>query len=83
MKIPAMSTRIQVPKIPGMDTSQYVDWDWRDGNKRKAFHIEVARPRVKQIQQLFDIAKRRNMIATFWGPGARVSSAIPTKTHRK
>ena len=67
MKIPAMSTIIQVPKIPGMDTFQYADWDWRDGNKRKKFHIEVTRPKVKQVQQLIEIAKRWNIIATFLG----------------
>ena len=48
-KIPAMSTRIQVTKIPRMDTSQFADWDWRDGNKRNSFHIKVARPKVKQV----------------------------------
>ena len=57
MKIPAMSTRIQVPKITGIDTSQHSHLDRRDGNKRKAFHIDLTISKVKQVQELFEIAK--------------------------
>ena len=64
-EIPTMSARIQVLKIPGMGTSQYTDWDWSDGNNKNAFGLEVSRPRVKQVQRLFEISNRRDTIATF------------------
>ena len=37
--VPAMTMRLGVPKIPGLDTSQFNDWDWRDAHKRKALHF--------------------------------------------
>ena len=38
--VPALTMRRGVPKIPGLDTAQFNDWDWRDAHKRKALHFE-------------------------------------------
>ena len=37
--VPDISLQIQVPKIPGQDTSLFQEWNWKDANKRKAVHI--------------------------------------------
>ena len=74
-----MVMRSQVPKIPGLDTTVYANWHWSDGNKRKAFHIECAQSEVKQLQTLFEIAKKMKIVETFWGPEVKLSNVITKK----
>ena len=54
--------RLGVPKIPGLDTPQFNDWDWRDTHKRKALHFECAKVDVAHIQELVRIGKACNLV---------------------
>ena len=79
LPVPMMVMRSQVPKIPGLDTTVYANWHWSDGNTRKAFHIECAQSEVKQLQTLFEIAKKMKIVETFWGPEVKLSNVITKK----
>jgi hypothetical protein len=81
--VPAMTMRLGVPKIPGLDTSQFNDWDWRDAHKRKALHFECAKADVAHIQELVRIAKARNLVEPCWGNNVRLSNVIAKKSRRK
>ena len=55
--VPDISLQIQVPKIPGQDTSQFQEWHWKDTNKRKAIHIRCNVEGVRTVQTLLEVAK--------------------------
>ena len=78
--VPAMTMRLGVPKIPGLDTSQFNDWDWRDANKRKALHFECAKADVAHVQELVRIVKARNLAEPYWGNNALLSNGIAKKS---
>ena len=71
-----MVIRSIVPKVPGKDTSQYSNWHWKEAEKLKAFHLECASKDMKQVQALADVAKRRDLVKTFWGPEVKLSKVI-------
>ena len=77
--VPALTMRLGVPKIPGLDMSQFNDWDWRDAYKRKALHFECAKADVVHIQELVRIAKARNLVKPYWGNNACLSNVIAKK----
>ena len=58
--VPEISLQIQVPKIPGQDTSQFENWNWKDANKRKAVHIRCNVEEVGRVQALLEVAKEKN-----------------------
>ena len=58
--VPEISLQIQVPKIPGQDTSKFQDWHWKDANKRKAVHIRCDVNEVGRVQSLLEVAKEKN-----------------------
>ena len=80
---PNISVRVLVPKIPGLNTSQFDGWDWRDANQRKAFHLQCAKSNVTRVQELFKQAKEKDLVVQISGSNVRVSNAIPTKSKRK
>ena len=55
--VPGILLQIQVPKIPGQDTSKFQDWHWRDANKRKTVHIRCNVEEVGRVQSLLEVAK--------------------------
>ena len=57
LSVPDISLQIQVPKIPGQDTSQFQEWHWKDANKRKAIHIKCNVDGVSRVQTLLEAAK--------------------------
>ena len=71
-KIPMMVNRSIVPKVPGQDTSQYLNWLWKEAEKRKELHLECASEDMKQVQALADVAKRRDLVKTSWGAGSLI-----------
>ena len=72
-----------IPKVSGLDTSPFNDWDWNDTNKRKTLHLQCARSGVEQVQELYKIAKKRILWNKWGGSDARVSNVITTKNKRK
>ena len=57
VSVPDISLQIQVPKIPGQDTSQFQEWHWKDANKRKAIRIRCNVDEVSTVQTLLEAAK--------------------------
>ena len=60
MSVSDISLQIQVPKIPGQDTSQFQEWHWKDANKRKAIHIRCNVEEVGTVQTLLEVAKEKD-----------------------
>ena len=55
--VPAISLQIQVPNIPGQDTSQFQELHWKDANKHKAIHIRCNVDKVSTVQTLLEATK--------------------------
>ena len=64
LEITMMVIRRIVPKLQGQDTSQYLNWHWKEAEKRKALHLECASEDMKQVQALADVAKCRDLVKT-------------------
>ena len=72
-----------MPKIPGLDTSKFSDWHWKDANKRKAIHVVCDVDQVSKVQALFEMAKAQKMSETLWGKDVRISKVIPPQGRRR
>ena len=80
---PMVMRRVQVPKIPGLDTSKFQDWHWKDAKKRKAIHVMCDIEEIRAVQALFEVAKAQKMVETLWGKNVRISKVIPSKGRRR
>jgi hypothetical protein len=78
--IPRMGLRLNVPKIPGQDTTQFSKWPHRLQFRRKCLHIECDEGDADLIKHLMDVAKRRDMFQPYWGRNARLSEQANKKT---
>ena len=64
--IPSFSFRLQVPKIPGQDTSVFHGWKNKQQMYRKCLHLECAQEEGPMIEALVDCAKKLGLFAR-WG----------------
>ena len=62
-----ISLQIQVPKIPGQDTSQFQELHWKAANKRKAIHVRCNAEHVSTVQNLFEVTKTQKMVKALLG----------------
>ncbi len=74
--LPAMVIRLQNPKLPGQDTSNYSKLSWRVQANQKVYHIECDRRYAADIKRLAQVAKEANMVTKMWGKHAHVSKVI-------
>jgi hypothetical protein len=74
--LPAMVIRLQNPKLPGQDTSNYSKLSWRVQANRKVYHIECDRLYAANIKQRTQVAKETNMDTKMWGKHAHVSKVV-------
>ncbi len=74
--LPAMVIRLQNPKLPGQDTSNYSKLSWRVQANRKVYHVECDCRYASDIKRLAQVAKEVNMVTKMWGKHAHVSEVI-------
>ena len=78
--IPQMGFRMNVPKIPGQDTSVFSGWSKSQQWRRKCIHVEVDKKDEKFIAFLVTAAKERNLIAPVWGSNVRITNMADEDT---
>ena len=78
--IPELGMRLNVPKIPGQDTSAFKGWPRRLQWYRKVLHVECDSDAVPMIQDLVAAAKQRGLFKPMWGQNVRVSNTAGAKT---
>ena len=78
--IPELGMRLNVPKIPGQDTTVFKNWPHRSQWYRKVLHVECDSNAVPMIQDLVAVAKRRGLFKPVWGKNVRVSNTAGDKT---
>ena len=74
--LPALELRLQNPKTPGHDTSQYNKLSWRAQANQKVYHVECDRRYAKDIKRLTQLAKDSKLVAEMWGKHAHVSKVV-------
>ena len=74
-KVPEFGMRINIPKIPGQNTSVFAGWPRHLQQKRKCIHVEVATTSRKMIQEIVAKAKEMNLFAPVWGKQVKVTNA--------
>ena len=72
--IPVFGLRLNVPKIPGQDTSVFYSWPKRIQWHRKTLHLECDVKDSKMMQDLVAVTKRRNLIFPVWGKNVRLTN---------
>jgi hypothetical protein len=82
-----MEIRLQNPKLPGLDTSNYSKLSWRVQASRKVYHVKWDQRFAVDIKRLAQIAKEANFVTKMWGKHAHVSevvdkSSTPSKIKR-
>ena len=75
-EIPAFTLALNVPNIPGQDSSKLNKMPWQMKNQRKAYHMVYDKSHKSQLQELVAIAKDRKLIAPIWGKQVKASNAI-------
>ena len=78
--VPHMGVRLNVPKIPGQDTSVFNDWPRKLKDGRRVIHIECSQADSPIIKRLVAIAKERDLVSPLWGKQAHLSETISGKT---
>jgi hypothetical protein len=78
--IPGISIRLQVPRLKGMDTSNFDKLPYHVRENRKALHIETDPDDEARLKDLIQFAKERNVLALFLGKRARISEVMDTKS---
>ena len=77
--MPAFTIVLQVPYIPGRDTSKNDKMpSWMKFN-RKALHINTDKSNAKQLQALMQVTKDRDMTRYVWGTQVRPSKEIVSR----
>ena len=74
--LPALELRLQNPKTPGHDTSQYNKLSWRAQANRKVYHVECDRRYAPDIKWLTQLAKDNNLVTNMWGKHGHVSEVV-------
>ena len=78
--IPDLGMRLNVPKIPGQDTTAFKGWPRKLQWFRKVLHVECDSNAVPMIKDLVASAKRRGMFKPVWGKNVRISNTAGAKT---
>ena len=72
--IPDFQLRLQVPRIPGLNSTMFENWPERLKAARKVPHVECDVEKVDQFRSLVGMAKKHGVVKKFWGAGVHLSS---------
>jgi hypothetical protein len=74
--LPAMGIRLQNPKLPGQDTSDYSKLSWRVQANCKVYHMECNCKFATDIKRLAQVAKEANFVSKTWGKHAHITEVV-------
>ena len=74
--LPAMEIRLQNPKLPGQDTSEFSKLSWRVQACRKVYHVECDQKFASDIKRLAQVAKEANFVTKMWGKHAHITEVV-------
>jgi len=77
---PDISIRLQIPRLKGVDTSNYDKLPYHVRENRKVLHIETDPENEALLKELIQFAKERNVLALLLGKRARISEVMDTKS---
>ena len=77
-----ISTRRNVPKLPGQDTSQYRDYTSEMQESRKTLMLEVANEDIPTLTKLMEFAKEKKMFEPIWGTWAHATEPLTYESPR-
>ena len=79
-EIPEMALRLNVPKIPGQDTSVFQGWPRRMQWYRKVLHVECDSNSCDMLRDLVASTKFRGLFSPVWGKNVRLSNTAGKDT---
>jgi hypothetical protein len=74
--LPALEIRLQNPKLPGQDTSNFSKMSWQAQSNWKAFHLECNQRYAADIKKLTQMAKENDLVTKMWGKHAHISEVV-------
>ncbi len=78
--IPAINLRLQVPKLPGQDTSHFNKLEHQVSNNRRAYHVKCNKKFSAAIKRLTQLAKEFHIVTDYWGRHAHVSKVADSES---
>ena len=78
--IPEISIRLQVPRLKGVDTSNFDKLPYHVRENRKVLHIETDPENEALLKEIVQFAKERNVLALLLGKRARISEVMDMKS---
>ena len=72
--IPQVSTRLNVPKIQGQDTSVFNGWSNKQQFRRKMVHFEFESKHVPHVHEVVTAMKESGILKKYWGREAHLSN---------
>jgi hypothetical protein len=82
-EIPDFLLVLKVPNIHGQTTKKLDKIPWQMKNQQKALHITSDAKHAKQIQNLIQVKKDRNLVEPIWGKQVCPNNVIVTKKDEK
>jgi hypothetical protein len=79
--IPQISIRSQVPRLKGVDTSSFDKLPYHVRENRKVLHIEAKPDDKKELKDMFQFAKERNLVALRLGKRAHISEVMDAESN--
>jgi hypothetical protein len=79
--IPQISIRSQVPRLKGVDSSRFDKLPYHVRENRKVLHIEAKPEDEKELKDMFQFAKERNLVALRLGKRAHISEVMDAESN--
>ncbi len=77
---PEISIRAQVPRLKGVDTSNFDKLPYHVRENRKAIHIKAKPEDEKELKDLFQFAKEQNIVSLCLGKRAHISEVMDAES---
>ena len=74
--VPQISIRAQVPRLKGVDSSNFDKLPYHVRENRKVLHIEAKPDDEKELKDLFQFAKESNLVSLRLGKRAHISEVM-------
>jgi len=79
--IPQISIRSQVPRLKGVDSSSFDKLPYHVRENRKVLHIKAKPEDEKELKDMFQFAKERNLVALRLGKRAHISEVMDAESN--
>lgn len=75
-EVPSLTFRLNVPRLPGQDTSAFNKYSRQENMARKVLHVECDTKQENYVKELVQIAKDVGLVEKMWGRQCHISEVV-------